>query len=133
MNKIMINKLIISLILILAGCASQKLEYTMKIPPECGNQISPSGDTESKRYTMAYEAFWWQCIKDKSENINIECRSTCNGTSCATYGCSEGGYDAEIQINEITKRYGQDHTQKYLKDLLKTEKYKEKTKNYFGE
>jgi hypothetical protein len=133
MNKIMKKPLIIPVLLLLVGCAGPKLEYTMKIPTECGNQISPNGEPEKKRYTTAYEAFWWQCIKEKSENINKTCRIACSGTPCATFGCGDGGLDAENQISVLITKFGQDSSQEYLRKLSRTEECKEKTKYYFGE
>ncbi|MGD0279746.1 MAG: hypothetical protein ABSC11_10620 [Smithella sp.] len=79
----------------------------------------------------AYDAFWWQCIKEKSVDLEKQCEATCNGTSCATYGCSEGGYDAEWQVNESIKKYGREQTKKYLEQLLNSGTYKQKVAPYF--
>ena len=48
-----------------------RMRYTMRLPPQCGSQISPNGETEKRRYTIAYEAFWWQCVKDKSGRFGV--------------------------------------------------------------
>lgn len=127
------KRMIIALVLLFVGCADPRLEYTIKIPPECGNQISPNGEPENKRYTTAYEAFWWECIKTKSDNLDNRCEDSCSGTSCATYGCSDGGFNAESQINKMVSKYGKESSQRYLKKLSNTKECKEKTKPYFEE
>jgi hypothetical protein len=132
-QKIIKTLLIIALLFLPMGCSGPRMQYTIKIPSECGNQISPNGEPENKRYTTAYEAFWWQCVKVKSENLEKRCKSSCSGSSCATYGCSEGGSDAESQIKDFVAKYGKDCTQRYLKQSSKTKECKEKTKPYFRE
>ena len=123
----------IAAVLFLIGCAGPRLEYTIQTPPECGNQISPNGEPENKRYTTAYEAFLWQCLKVRSVNLDERCQDTCSGTPCATAGCSDGGVTAENQINELITKYGKNRTPRYLKKLSNTKECKEKTKPYFGE
>ncbi len=125
--------LIFVLLFLVISCFGPRIQYTIKIPPECGDQISPNGEPEKKRYTTAYEAFWWQCIKDRSDNLDWQCEASCSGTSCATYGCSDGGFNAESQIDDLLKKYGKDSTQIYLKQLSNSNVSKEKTKPYFGE
>ena len=131
MNEKITNMLIFALLFLVVGCSGQRMQCTIKIPPECGNQISANGEPEKKRYTIAYEAFWWQCVRVKSKNLENRCETTCSGSSCATYGCSEAGFDAETQIKELIKKYGKDGAQRYLRTLLNTKEAKEKTKPYF--
>jgi len=133
MKKKIIKKLTWVLLFFVMGCFGPTMQSPMKIPPQCGNQISPNGKPENERCKIAYEAFWWQCIKEKSGNIDQRCVASCSGSSCATYGCFDGGNDAERQVNKLLKKYGKDRTQRYLTTLSNTKERKEKTKTYFGE
>ncbi len=114
------------------GCVNTKLECTVKVPSEYGNEISPNGESNNVRYTKAYKAFWWQCIKDKSNNLTNSCKWTCSGNAAATSGCTNGAHDAMRQIDNLIKEKGIEYTQKYLKKSAKTKKCKENVVPYFG-
>jgi len=132
MNQTIIRTSIFALLFSMVGCLGPRMQYTMKIPPQCGNQISPNGEPENKRYATAYDAFWWQCIKVKSENIDNRCESSCSGSSCATYGCFEGGVDAENEIRKLINNYGQIAYKDILRPCLRQKNAEKRQKCILG-
>jgi hypothetical protein len=68
---------------------------------------------------VAYEAFWWNCAIVKSRDLNARCPSSCSGTNGAALGCGQGGTDAETDIYDLIKRYGEPRTQQYLQRLVR--------------
>jgi len=79
----------------------------------------PNGEPEPVRYRVAYEAFWWNCAIVKSRDLNARCPALCSGTTGAAPGCGQGATDAENDIDDLIRGYGESRTQQYLQRLVR--------------
>jgi hypothetical protein len=93
----------------------------------------PNGEPEPVRYSVAYEAFWWNCVVVRSRELGARCPFLCNGTPGATAGCSDGATAADEEIDGLLKTYDEPRVRKYLKSLAASPEASEKMRHYFGE
>lgn len=123
MIKIIINLTFIFFFFSTVGYAAEdiNLQCHVNVPDEFKHDpegwIPPNGEPESTRYSVSYEAFWWNCVFIKSEGLENRCPFSCSGTPGATYGCSDGATDAEKQIDQILKSHDPKEVLEYLKTL----------------
>jgi hypothetical protein len=80
---------------------------------------------------MAYEAFWWNCVMVKANDLDARCPFGCSGTPAATYGCAEGEADADRQVTRLLSEYSSEGVRGYLRTLAMSTQGKEKIKSYF--
>lgn len=92
----------------------------------------PNGESEAKRYTAAYEAFWWNCVAVRAANLHGRCPFTASGTPAASDGAREGASDADSQIDRLLKTHARAEVQKYLRSIAFTAAAKEKMRSYFA-
>jgi hypothetical protein len=98
--------------------AEPRMTFRVVVPDEFRNsKFAPNGDPEPVRYTKAYEAFWWNCVMVKGEDLNARCPFVCSGTPAATSGCAEGANNAGEQIGALLKQFSAQRVQAYLKQL----------------
>ncbi|MGH9729637.1 MAG: hypothetical protein ACRD4V_13755 [Candidatus Acidiferrales bacterium] len=92
----------------------------------------PNGESESVRYTLAYEAFWWNCVAVHAANLERRCPLIASGTPAASAGARDGASDAEFQIRRLlNKKYDALEVQKYLRSITNSPAAKEKMRPYF--
>ena len=119
------------------GCDSNPLSISCTVTvPEKFRQDPPdwkppNGEPESIRYITAYEAFWWNCVMVKAEDIEGRCPFTCSGTPAASDGCSDGAINAENQISQLFENHDVYEVTKYLKVLAQDPASIEKLNAYF--
>jgi hypothetical protein len=85
----------------------------------CGPRLAPRiqlpADYQQRaaEFEAAYTAYWWNCTIVKSINLAAQCPTACSGASPAA-ACSAGASDAQNQIAELEKKYGQERTREIL-------------------
>lgn len=125
------------LVLAAAACAPASLEMScqVNVPNEFRNDPpgwkSPTGEPESVRYTKSYEAFWWNCVIVRAEDLEGRCPFTCSGTPAATNGCMNGAMDADTRIDQLLKRYSATQVQDHLLSMAGNPEGRAKMKAYF--
>jgi hypothetical protein len=83
---------------------------------------------------VAYDvAFWWNCAIVKSRDLKARCPLTCSGTPGAALGCGQGGTDADNDICDLVRRYGESRTQQYMQRLVREAEAETKIGAYFPE
>ncbi len=130
--------LISALILPMLSCLSHgpHLECHVTIPSEYQKtpwDPPPNGESEPIRYKKSYEAFWWNCVMVKADNLDARCPFTCSGTPAAAAGCGAGESDADWKIADLLNKYSRSEVQQYLRSLASTEEAKKKIYPYFQE
>ena len=130
--------LAVSLLMGLLSCSTAALhmEYQVKVPPQYQMTplvVPPSGESEPVRYQVSFEAFWWNCVMVRAENLDARCPFLCSGTGAAAAGCTNGAIDAERQIQGLLKKHSRSEVQRYLRTLASTQEAKEKIHPYFQE
>jgi hypothetical protein len=130
--------LVLAVLMVIAtGCGSRSLPMScqVNVPKEFRTDPpgwrSPTGEPESVRYTRSYEAFWWNCVIVKSEDLDGRCPFTCSGTPAATYGCADGAMDAERRIEELLERYPAKQVQDHLRSMAADSEGRGKIAPYF--
>ena len=119
------------------GCASQALSISCEASvPEQFQQNDddwepPNDAPESIRYIMSYEAFWYNCVMVKADDLDGRCLSTCSGTAAASYGCSDGAMNAEEQVEELLTNFDRPEIQLYLQTIATTDEARFITQPYF--
>lgn len=93
---------------------------------------SPNGQPESVRYTVAYEAFWWNCVAVRATHLDGRCPFMASGTPAASAGASDGAMNADTQIDELLKKYSARRVGEYLLSIASRSEAKEKMRPYFG-
>lgn len=91
----------------------------------------PSGEPEPVRYTVAYEAFWWNCVAVRAANLDAGCPFVASGTPAASAGAADGAMNAGFQIDEVLKKHTAIEVRKYLRSIAATAEAKEKMRHYF--
>lgn len=94
-------------------------------------KYAPYGTSSYEYYLSAYEKNYWDCIKNRANDINYKYTSddfTGNGWNCAIEGYYNGYMDAEKVINKLVKYYGKQKVQKFLRenigyDYIKKQRY----------
>jgi hypothetical protein len=111
------------------------VSYRITVPVEFGSDppgwVSPTGESEAARYTKAYKAFWWNCLRVKSQNLQARCPLTCSGTPGATYGCSAGACAAEARLQSLLSRATPTEVQSYLAKAAFTPEVERDMGGYF--
>ena len=93
----------------------------------------PNGEPEPVRYTVAYEAFWWNCVAVRAINLQGRCPFLASGTPAASAGASDGFEDANSKIDDLLKKHSASAVRKYLRSIAFTSMAKEKMRRYFDE
>jgi hypothetical protein len=125
-------------ILLTLSCVSHKpyIECRVSVPNEYQKtpwNPPPNGEPEPIRYKTSYEAFWWNCVMVKANNLDERCPFTCSGTPAAVAGCVDGESNADRQITGLMNKYSRSEVQQYLRSLASTEEAKKKIYPYFQE
>jgi hypothetical protein len=121
------------------SCASSHgphMECLVKVPHEYKKTLwnpPPNGEPEPIRYRKSYEAFWWNCVMVKADNLEARCPFTCSGTPAAVAGCVAGESNADKQITDLMNKYSRSEVQQYLRSLASTEEAKKMIYPYFQE
>jgi hypothetical protein len=119
------------------GCGSRSpaISCAVEVPSEFRTDPSgwqsPTGEPEFVRYTKAYEAFWWNCVMVRAEDLEGLCPFTCNGTPAAASGCSAGAADADGKINRLLERHSAADALGYLRSLARSSEGASKITPYF--
>lgn len=124
--------------LLLAAVASAAANISMhcrvKVPKKYRRMTlnpPPNGEPESVRYTVAYRAFWWNCVAVRAEDLQGRCPFVASGTQAASAGASDGALNANFQIDHLLKRHSAGKVQEYLRSLTSTPRAKEEMRPYF--
>jgi hypothetical protein len=91
----------------------------------------PNGQPEPVRYTVSYEAFWWNCVAVRAADLQVRCPSQSSGTPAATAGASDGATNADMQIDSLLRKYEKASVQDYLRSIAKQTVAKQKIRPYF--
>lgn len=91
----------------------------------------PNGEPEPVRYTVAYKAFWWNCVAVRAANLGGRCPFLASGTPGAAAGGWDGAMNADRQIDGLLKKHAPLEVQKYLGSIASTPAAKEKMRPYF--
>lgn len=140
-QKVIIKKTILVFLLAISilSCATAgpHMVCRVKVPTEYQKtppwNPSPNGEPEPIRYQKTYEAFWWNCVMVKADNLDARCPFTCSGTPAAAAGCGDGESDAANKIADLLTKYSRSEVKQYLRSLAATEQAKKKIYPYFQE
>ena len=116
------------------GTEGPHLVCQVKVPAEYQKtpwNPPPNGKPEPIRYQKSYEAFWWNCVMVKANNLDACCPFTCSGTAADAAGCGDGESDAGSIIAALLTKYSRSEVQQYLRSIASTEEAKKKTHPYF--
>jgi hypothetical protein len=91
----------------------------------------PNGEPEPIRYQKTYNAFWWNCVMVKANNLDACCLFTCSGTAADAAGCGDGKSDAGSIIAALHTKLLRSEVQQYLRSIASTEEAKNKIHPYF--
>jgi hypothetical protein len=123
--------------LLAVSCSTHPLSISCQVHvPYEFQQNSPgwkslTGEPESVRYRVSYEAFFWNCVMVKAVDLRGRCPFMCSGTPAATYGCSKGAKDAEREIKQLLADHDATRVRKYLRFVAASPEGKEKMAPYF--
>jgi hypothetical protein len=105
-------KVSITLALLFAAVASADGGLSMKcrvvVPKEYNVtpfDPPPNGQPEAVRYTVAYEAFWWNCVAVRAADLQGRCPFLASGTPGAAAGADDGAMNADKQIDRLLRKY----------------------------
>jgi hypothetical protein len=93
-------------------------------PPESGPL--PDEQPERVRYTVAYEAAWWNCVMLKADDLGARCPLMRSGTPGAALGCADGANAADQGVATLLEEHPPTEVKKYLKSLAAERVAKEK-------
>jgi len=79
---------------------------------------------------MAFEAFWWQCIVIRADDLQARCPFAASGTPAAAEGASDGAMNAEAQIDQLLKKHSGSIVQQHLRRLASTDEARKKMRPY---
>src|SRR6266566_1857925 len=121
MRKVIASSLVVVVVVVVVAACSQEpaLKYNLIVPAEFGDKVVAVAP-ERDRYTWAYEAFWWNCVMVKANDLNARCPFICSGTSGAAAGCGAGGSNAEEQISNLLEKFPASQVQNHLRSLAST-------------
>jgi hypothetical protein len=118
------------------GTASLALSCRPKIPEgfrkDPAGWQSPTGESEAERYTRAYEAFWWNCVAVKGDDLGNRCPFMCSGTPAATEGCTDGAMEAEAEISRLTREFPAARVRAYLSETAAAANVRSRMGGYFA-
>ena len=106
--------LVCALSFAVVACSISQVPDEFKDPNLEFNLTPPNGDPEPVRYSKAHEAFWWNCVMVRAQDLNARCPIICSGTPAAAPGCGEGAIDADDQIEELLRQFPSSQVQSYL-------------------
>ena len=95
----------------------------------------PNGESESVRYTVAYEAFGGivSLFEPRNTHRNGRCPFVGSGTPYASAGARDGESDVDSQIERLLETHVSTEVHKYLVTLSSTPTAQEKMRPYFQE
>lgn len=119
-----------------AACAASKitLHCRVTVPKEYRKvplNPPPNGKPEPVRYTVAYRAYWWNCVAVRAADLKGRCPFVAGGTPAAAAGASDGALDADRQIDRLLKKDAAGKVQRYLRSIASTPTAKEEMRPYF--
>jgi hypothetical protein len=119
-----------------AGESRLRMSCSPIVPREFRNQPPeleppPNGQPERVRYTVAYEAFWWNCVMLNAQDLKARCPLACSGTPAATHGCGDGSADAANRISDLRRGHSTADVQEYLNSIAATPEARRKIAPYF--
>ena len=92
----------------------------------------PNGEPEPIRYTVAYEAFWWNCVSVRAADLRARCPFVSSGTPAAAEGAMEGATNAGHKIDQLLEKYPVGAVRRYLRSIASQPVAKEKMRPYFA-
>ena len=110
------------------------IKCVVKVPREYRKtqfNLPPNGEPEPVRYTVAYEAFWWNCVAVRAADLRGRCPFLASGTPAASAGAMDGAANAEDQIRRLQRKYATSAVQQYLNTIASQPEAKEKMRPYF--
>jgi hypothetical protein len=110
------------------------LRCRVKVPEDyrpTPSNLPPNGQPESTRYAVAYEAYWWNCVAVRANDLDGRCPFVASGTPGASAGAVDGAKDADTQIDEQLKKYPKQAVRTYLQSLARQATTKAKMRLYF--
>ena len=127
-----------TLVLLFAAVASADSGLSMKcrvvVPREykvTPLDPPPNGQPEAVRYTVAYEAFWWNCVAVRAADLQGRCPFLASGTPGAAAGANDGATNADKQIDRLLRKYSPRAVHDYLRSIASQAAAKEKMRPYF--
>lgn len=131
-------KIAIALTLLFAVAASAdngpSLKCRVVVPKEYRQtpfNPPPNGQPEPVRYTVAYEAYWWNCVAVRAIELDGRCPFVASGTPAAAAGARDGAMNADDQIDGSLRKYSKRAVQEYLRSIGSRPEAKEKMQHYF--
>src|SRR6266480_99673 len=131
-------KIAIGLTLLFAVVASAdsgpRLKCRVAVPKEYRqNPMNPppNGQPEPVRYTVAYEAYWWNCVAVRAVELDGRCPFMASGIRAAAAGARDGAMNADDQINGLLRKFSARAVQEYLRSIASRPEAKEKMRHYF--
>ena len=120
---------------LLASAANgPSMKCVVKVPREYRKtpfSPPPNGQPEPVRYTVAYEAFWWNCVAVRAADLQGRCPFLASGTPAASAGATDGASNADDQIRRLQREYAASAVQQYLNTIASQPEAKEKMHPYF--
>jgi hypothetical protein len=117
-----------------SGDARMNMRCRVVVPKEYRStplKPPPDGESEPARYTVAYEAFWWNCVAVRAADLRGRCPFIASGTPAASAGARDGASNADSQIERLLKTHVSAEVQRYLRSIASASKAKEKMRPYF--
>src|SRR6185437_8011681 len=95
----------ILLFVVAAVGAEFQLRCNVRVPKQyrAAHFKSPNGQPEPVRYTVAYGAFWWNCVAVRAGDLQARCPFLASGTPATAAGAADGALNADKQIESLLK------------------------------
>ena len=126
---------LIALALLASAKDGPSIKCVVKVPREYRKtqfNPPPNGEPEPVRYTVAYEAFWWNCVAVRAADLRGRCPFLASGTPAASAGAMDGATNAGNQIRRLRRKYPISVIRKYLGTIASQSEAKQKMRHYFG-
>jgi len=110
------------------------MKCVVKVPREYRKTTfnpPPNGQPEPVRYSVAYEAFWWNCVAVRAADLRGRCPFVASGTPAASAGAMDGASNATDQIRRLQRKYAASVVQQYLNTIASQPEAKQKMRSYF--
>jgi hypothetical protein len=110
------------------------MKCVVKVPREYRKTTfnpPPNGQPEPVRYSVAYEAFWWNCVAVRAADLRGRCPFVASGTPAASAGAMDGASNAADQIRRLQRKYAASVVQQYLNTIASQPEAKQKMRSYF--
>ena len=110
--------LALAAVAVMSACDGPRLDPAPPSAPESRSprlEPPPRGQPEPTRYSIAYRAFWWNCVMLRAGDLRARCPFTCSGTAAAASGCADGANAAQRQIDELLGAYPEEEVQEMLR------------------